>query len=371
MTLFESILAIGVALGILQVAAGVAIGLWLARRRSPAAGHVQENSGGPDRERASRLAGDLKSLTDSVASSVERHSAAIASIDQRLRTETPGADAEAFNTPLTNLVVGVVGEMLGANERLQTELTQAKSELQQQSIELAQHRSEALTDPLTGLPNRRALDDHLRSRQQAWKVHRAPFCLLMLDIDHFKRFNDTHGHHAGDAVLKAFGAAVTGALRKQDVISRYGGEEFAVLLPHATLEEAQGAVRKVRSAIANLRVSFEGRQLAVTASGGLAAVQKGEATDDLVDRADKALYAAKRAGRDRVHLHDGEQIAPMASPEAAAPLPAGELRDAQQGLESETAAVREACDGLRSSMAQLLADATGPEAPMAAKSSAR
>lgn len=307
MSTFQVIVVAGVALGVVQLAAGLAIGLWLGRRRRPVSG------GSLDQERAARLAADLRGLTDSVASSVRRHSAAIESIDQRLRLETDGDASVDVHSPLTNLVVGVVGQMLGANQQMQQELSQAQAELQRQAEELDKHRVDSLTDPLTGLPNRRALDDHLQSRLNAWRTHKAPFSALMLDVDHFKQFNDTHGHQAGDAALVAFGNALASALRKQDVVARYGGEEFAVLLPYATLEEARGAVTKVCEAIAGVEVPVDGMLIPLTASGGLASIEHAETGESLIDRADQALYAAKHAGRDRVFLHTGTSIEPFDS----------------------------------------------------------
>lgn len=336
-----TIVAGGVALGFLQLSVGVGIGLWLGRRR--------EAAGGRDQERAARLAAELRGLTDSVASSVRRHNAAIESIDRRLRDETGGLAPEQAANPLTNLVVGVVAQMLQANQQLQRELIDAEEDLKRQAEQLDQHRQEALTDALTGLPNRRAFDDHLRARLQAWRTHRAPFCVMLLDVDHFKRFNDTHGHQAGDRALFAFGEAVSGSLRKQDVVCRHGGEEFAVLLPHTTLSEARGAVEKVRQAISDLRFDVDGKQLSLTASGGLACIAVGESSEFLVARADEALYAAKTAGRNRVYRHDGVAPAPLDEPAADEAL-----------VEELSEEVRDACTTLRAGLDQWITNAETP-----------
>ena len=313
MTTFQYILIAGVALGVVQLAAGIAVGLWIARRRQAADARpagADDWQAAWDSERATQLAADLGGLTQQVATSVRRHNAAIESIDQRLRAENADA-SQAATMPLTNLVVGVVGEMIAANQQLQKELTTAEAELERQSSELVEHRRQSLTDPLTNLPNRRALDDHLRSRMDAWRKHGEPFSLLMLDIDHFKRFNDTYGHQAGDAALTAFATAVASALRKGDVVARYGGEEFAVLLPHSTLEEATAAVEKICTAVTELRLTFGNQQLGLTASGGLASIITHEACETLIGRADEALYAAKGNGRDCVFWHDGVGIGPI------------------------------------------------------------
>lgn len=320
MSNFQLILIGGIALGVLQIAAGIAIGLWLGRReqtgRSLLAGGDSSSTLAEDEKRAIQLATDLQGMTASLASSVRKHNAAIDSVDKRLRQETkefqeqaPLASGDA--APLTSLIVGVVGEILNSNQQLQKELVEAEAELDRQADELAAERRQSLTDPLTGLPNRRALDDHLRSRIDAWRKHRSPFSLLMLDIDHFKKLNDTYGHQAGDAALVAFGQSVAAGLRKHDVVTRFGGEEFAVLLPYTTLDEAKAAVDKVHAQIAVLEADFENHTMRLTASGGVASIAPHESADSLIGRADAALYAAKQQGRDRIYRHDGVEVGPF------------------------------------------------------------
>lgn len=344
----QFIVVAGVVLGIVQLTAGVVIGLWIARRgREDDPGELSTEPS-DDQQRATRLAADLRGLTATVAKSVRRHNAAIESIDQRLRAEVGVPTTAQLNAPLTNLVVGVVSEMLTANQRLQAELTQAEDQLARQSSELMEHQRQALTDPLTGLPNRRALDDHLRSRLGAWRKHGESFAVLMLDIDRFKQLNDTYGHATGDMALVGFATAVAGALRKGDVVARYGGEEFCVLLPHTTLEEAGPAVAKIRRAISELRVEAQGTELAISASGGLASIAAHESTDQLIGRADQALYAAKRNGRDRVWVHEGSGVRSL---EDLTPLCIANQTD------SLAEDLSEACQDLRAGLDRFMAQA--------------
>lgn len=336
MTAFDFIVAGGVALGALQVLAGGAVGWWLCRRCLP----TQQSA---DRARAARLAADLRSLTDTVASSVRRHNATIESIEGRLRTEaeqSPGAGGQA---PLTDLVVGVVRQMLTANKQLRRDLQQTEAELKRTADQLASHRREARTDPLTTLPNRRALDERLERLMDQWRSNGEPFSLLLLDIDHFKRFNDTHGHPVGDAALRAFAAAVTGELGRRDFLARFGGEEFAVLLPNASLAESVDLAAKARHAVGRFGVSVGGAYVEISASGGLAAIRPGELGQSLVTRADEALYAAKAAGRGRLFVHDGNGVQPLdggTPQEEVLPLPAHlpaeverACRDLREGFE--------------------------------------
>jgi diguanylate cyclase (GGDEF)-like protein len=153
---------------------------------------------------------------------------------------------------------------------------------------LARLQSLAETDGLTGLPNRRTWDETIRAAVAAATRSGARLCVAVVDLDHFKRFNDEHGHQAGDRLLKAAAAAWRGALRETDTLARYGGEEFAVALPGCELEEAEVVLERLR------RLTPEG----LTCSIGLACWDGREADYELVARADAALYDAKRSGRD-------------------------------------------------------------------------
>jgi diguanylate cyclase (GGDEF)-like protein len=133
----------------------------------------------------------------------------------------------------------------------------------------------------------------------------------MVDVDHFKRFNDTHGHQAGDEVLKQVASALRGTMRDMDVVARYGGEEFALILPGTGLHDAQRAAERARAAVAAVRVAHQGKELRVTASLGTAQAMPGDEPATLVSRADQALYASKQAGRDRVYFHSGSLCLPI------------------------------------------------------------
>jgi len=146
----------------------------------------------------------------------------------------------------------------------------------------------ARSDALTGLPNRRGLDEQL-PREMA-RVRRSDLCLAIVDIDHFKAYNDANGHLAGDAVLRECALAWDAALRGEDTIVRFGGEEFLVVLPDCPLQQAAETVERLRQATPG----------GLTCSAGLACWDHAETTDELVDRADSALYRAKAAGRDQL-----------------------------------------------------------------------
>jgi diguanylate cyclase (GGDEF)-like protein/PAS domain S-box-containing protein len=166
----------------------------------------------------------------------------------------------------------------------------------------AQLREQTIRDPLTGLFNRRYLDESLRRELLRAKRDGQPLSLLMIDIDHFKRLNDTHGHQAGDEVLKRLGELIRRGARRADLPCRYGGEEFLLVLPDMSAEDAAGCAEEWRMAFANERIDFDGRiVLSATFSAGVATCPaNGNSCEGLIRAADQALYAAKNSGRNRV-----------------------------------------------------------------------
>jgi two-component system cell cycle response regulator len=177
----------------------------------------------------------------------------------------------------------------------QLALAQANLQLQQRE---AQITALSLTDPLTGVGNRRRLDEELTRELSRFQRGRYSLSALMVDIDHFKRINDTYGHDVGDKVLAALGDLLRAETRKNDIVARFGGEEFVVLMPSTDL--AQGAViaERIRSALAGRRVDplSEG----VTLSAGVAQCTLGETASNFMRRIDMALFRAKEEGRNRV-----------------------------------------------------------------------
>jgi len=211
-------------------------------------------------------------------------------------------------------------QLVRENRRLLDELTQANEDLeirvqertlrlreQNKALREARERIEQLSrrDSLTGLTNRRWLDEVLRLEVERSKRYGAPLSLIMADLDHFKAVNDSFGHAAGDQVLKAAAEALQGAARMTDVVGRYGGEEFLVLLPNTGLEQALVLAERMRAGLRQMPVTF--RPEPVTGSFGVTQWVHGDTVASLADRADEALYEAKREGRDRVVGHDKEQ----------------------------------------------------------------
>ncbi len=316
----------GCVLGIIQLLAGIGIGMWLRRDDTAAAQRSHQ-----DMIQAGVIAKRLQALADDVSSSVGQHATQLEKATQTLTGESGRTD-EA----LAELVVDVIDDIVRANHNLKSKLESAESKLQEQAVEIEAHISRSLTDTLTGLPNRREFNDRLAERMSAWNRRKEVFTLMLLDVDHFKRLNDQYGHVVGDRVLAGIGKALRASVRREDAVARYGGEEFAVLLPNTTLEQAARAAHNVREAIARVTVDHNGRQISVTASGGLAMIQSKEESESLIQRADAALYAAKAAGRNRMFQHDGKlsrAIAGTSSPRRQtnqpAPKPTGPIQSTE------------------------------------------
>ena len=193
-----------------------------------------------------------------------------------------------------------------------TERVRSEAALQEVNIKLKQRlddihelqeqlREQVMRDPLTGMYNRRFLDDALPGEISRAIRERAPLSLMMVDIDHFKRVNDTHGHQAGDEVLKMLAGMLRGEARRTDVACRYGGEEFVLLLPKMDLESARVRAERWRQMFAEMELPVETGKLRCTLSVGIAVFpDHGNSAEDLLRNGDRALYLAKALGRNRV-----------------------------------------------------------------------
>lgn len=219
-------------------------------------------------------------------------------------------------------LVALVRELENQTELMRRRADQLESELERNSREinnlrddLASARRAATTDPLTGLGNRKLFDEVFAIEAETAASGGQPLSLLVTDIDHFKIFNDRHGHQIGDAVLKLVAEKLRRSVKGRDTVARYGGEEFVLLLPSTEEAAAAQLAEQLRAEIARSRlvVRNRGQDLGkVTISIGVAQLRPGESPDDCFRRADQALYRAKGEGRNRVVAADG-CAAPLAA----------------------------------------------------------
>jgi diguanylate cyclase len=194
-------------------------------------------------------------------------------------------------------------EMNLTNKALETRLATSKLEIASLQDSLEAIRTESLTDPLTSLGNRKYFDRALDAAVEHAQQNNEPLSLLMIDIDHFKSFNDNYGHLTGDQVLRLVSMSLKQTIKGQDITARYGGEEFAVVLPNTALRQALTVADHIRRAVMakELKKKSTGEILGrVTISVGVSMLKPDDDTDSLIERADACLYAAKRNGRNRV-----------------------------------------------------------------------
>jgi len=244
----------------------------------------------------------IGSLIDIAGKTSLTNKAIAAHIDQLADTSKPSQVLSAATA-----ILAETREFVTESRQLEAELLSSVEEMHKLKQELSNAKREASIDGLTGLYNRRSFDRRLHELTDAADGLDDGFCLLFLDIDHFKRVNDSYGHMVGDKVLSEFGRQIGKLTRRSDFLARYGGEEFAILLPGTRITNAFTVAENIRNTLqlVRLRRSSSRQSLgAVTVSLGVACYRMGERAEELIERCDKALYRAKSLGRNRTVLAD-------------------------------------------------------------------
>lgn len=249
-----------------------------------------------------------RSAADDLHSQLREH------VDGLQNSVQDAVDLNSLKHLLENRLEGLLGAMdqhqqqRNAREQevsahlqgLAERIAQMEQQAQDYREHLEEQRQKALIDPLTGLPNRAAWGERLQHEVEQWQNHGKPLLIAMLDLDHFKRINDGYGHLAGDKVLKIIAAQLRKHLRPVDFIARFGGEEFVLLMPDTPLAAGVQGVERLRSAIEACPFHFKGEPVTITLSIGVSAFRPGDRSDQVLKRADEALYQAKHRGRNCV-----------------------------------------------------------------------
>ncbi|WP_144170050.1 GGDEF domain-containing protein [Pseudomonas sp. Kh13] len=268
-----------------------------------------------------RLEGFQSHLHEASAGHADNSSAA-RELDTQLREHVDGlqssvqgaADVDSLKHILENRLEGLLvtmDEHKHERDRREQELAgrlQGLSErvanMEQEALGYREHleeqRQKALLDPLTGLPNRAAWSERVEREIREWQAHGGHLAMAILDLDHFKRINDSYGHLAGDKVLKIVADQLRKRLRGDDFIARFGGEEFVLLMPQTSPATAAQVAEELRAVVEACPFHFKGERVVITTSIGLGAFRSGERGDQVLKRADAALYRAKELGRNRV-----------------------------------------------------------------------
>ena len=214
---------------------------------------------------------------------------------ENIETDTP---FESLQTTLADNIVRVVS----SNRRLENDLLLSRFKLENQAQEIDRTRLEARTDALCSVGNRKAVDENLQFRLSRYVNKGNSFGLMLIDIDHFKRINDTFGHKAGDEVLRSIALALQECVRPKDFVGRLGGDEFVLIIEELTEDTTELVGKRIRAAIElyDFSINSLGQSTVVTMSMGLSVVAPGDTVATLYERADRALYKSKQLGRNRL-----------------------------------------------------------------------
>lgn len=262
----------------------------------------------------------MLSLLQQLATWTTEYSGNVSSYQTRLGTISREfqRDAAASKPPSTTRVLGLLGEIMQSNASLQQRLESAEKQLDRQTRQIESYLTEARTDGLTQLANRRAFDAKIEEMFNAYRKGGKTFALAIIDIDHFKSINDTYGHQSGDDVLRFVASAFRQAFENAYMIARYGGEEFVLILP-SPMRLAADRIDVLRKRIAKEQIETDGKRLQINFSAGLSEPRQELVAAHTIRRADEALYSAKSMGRNRVYYHDGTQPVLLGAPELAGP----------------------------------------------------
>ncbi|MCB1475422.1 MAG: GGDEF domain-containing protein [Rhodobiaceae bacterium] len=262
-------------------------------------------------ERVGKVSGELTGEVAEIIKALARAGGSVGTYGDALKTvmdDLDEVDSTAKLQPILSSIIDATREMETQNSQLEKRLQESQSHISELQQTLESIRFESLTDQLTGLANRKRFDEALLTALNAAEETGNAMCLILGDVDHFKKFNDTFGHQTGDQVLRLVAATLRNNVKGQDTAARYGGEEFGIVLPRTDLESAFSLADQIREVIKakELIKRSTGESLGrVTMSFGVAVYHPNDTAETIIERADAALYAAKRTGRDRVMRESG------------------------------------------------------------------
>jgi diguanylate cyclase len=257
-------------------------------------------------DRIDKVGSRVTSEIDDVMTVITEALGMTASFDASLKTATANliaADSREQVETIIEALLKSTRQTQNTSKSLEGRLAASKTEIDNLQKSLAAIRAESLSDPLTGLGNRKYFDRAVHDAVELAIGERGPLSLLMFDIDQFKSFNDNYGHLTGDQVLRLVATSLKQTIKGQDITARYGGDEFAVVLPNTALRDALKVADHIRRAVMakELKKKSTGELLGrVTISVGVSMLRENDTTESLLERADACLYAAKRNGRNRV-----------------------------------------------------------------------
>jgi diguanylate cyclase (GGDEF)-like protein len=273
-----------------------------ARKEAPAEDRQSDEQGEAIESGRNAIQDLLRSLSEFVSDLMNRS----VSYDSKMKDHKVSIDQAmtmAGLEEIKRLLVHEIEEMQATSEDYRRQLEHANATIQDQQKIMERFRIDAKMDFLTRIPNRRAFETRLKEEFERAKRYRSIFSLIMIDIDHFKKVNDLYGHMAGDQILRLVAQVLEDQTRFNDFVSRYGGEEFAVLLPESSADQGRYVADKIRQTVENTSLVYADIKIKVTVSAGVGEVIRERDTQEtFVERVDAALYQAKQNGRNRVEM---------------------------------------------------------------------
>jgi len=285
-----------------SVSIGMVVGIALGRGR----GRTRTNQAIEREQKAMcKMLVDLLQSAEHLNSNVASHNSEMQEKALQVQNLEVTGEMEAIKQTL----LGHMTTLLESNTALHQDLLCTQYRLEEQAQEIDAVRREARTDDLTNVANRKAFDEKLHLLLDDWKRKNDPFVLQLLDLDHFKRINDSHGHPAGDRTLKMVGQWLKQWVREGDFVSRFGGDEFVVLLPQTELSVGIERAEYIRAKAAETasRTTSRGEHIAISLSIGVVQAAKTDDAESVLQRADQALYRSKQRGRNQVQCEKPEQ----------------------------------------------------------------
>ena len=254
-----------------------------------------------DREKTLQTLVSILESTDQLSSDLDTHNTEVDQVRRSVGDIDPGYDT------IQETLMNHITEVVQSNRRLENDLVMTRYKLEENAQELDRTRTEARTDQLSGLANRKSFEETLSFMISKFeKSPKGQFALILCDVDHFKRINDTFGHSIGDEVVQRMGLVLKDCVRPRDHVARIGGDEFAIILANVNYERAQSVAARIRGTVelTNFDAGDQLSKTSITISMGMAVIRPGDDRQSFFDRADKALYRSKERGRNQLHICD-------------------------------------------------------------------
>lgn len=325
MTQFDWLVLISILVLVVDLVGGIALGWWIRDASATRAENFNAKA-------AIDALRQLHDLTCDVAGRVGQHLNRVDAISQELITLRSSCQG-----PKDSAVVDAVSKIVQVNEELTNELSQAKIRLYKQAEIIEAQAASAMSDLVTGLPNRRGFDDELRRAMAQWQQLDTPLSIVLIDVDNLHELQKEHGQEAADDVLRGVAQILNETMRAMDFIARYSENQFAVMFPSTQLSDAKKTAERVRSAVESHAFRVEETPVKITVSEGVTEALPGDDAVSLVERTCIALAAARDAGRNCAHLHNGskcEAIAPAEGAKSGLNLGAEEMQALARQLQS-------------------------------------